>query len=98
MALDWKSVKAEHVAKACQIVSSGVAPRASAKGIFVLIDGKRLPAKQVLRLAYCLAQGIPLDSKVKFSSGAGTVNRLRALGCEVEHVKVVAVPQLEGRN
>lgn len=96
MALDWKSVNEEHVAKACQLVASGgVAPRASAKGIFVLNGGERLPAKHVLRIAYCLAKGMPLDSQVKFSSGEGTVNRLRQLGFEVEYVKSAARPRKE---
>ena len=99
MALDWKSVKAEHVAKACQIVASGGAtPKARSKGIFVLHGDKRLPAKHILRVAYCFANGMPIDSMVKFSSGEGTTNRLRALGFEVEHLKGLPAQRMDGQN
>lgn len=88
MALDWKTVKAEHITQACELVASGeAAPRASAKGIFVLRAGHRLPAKHVLRIAYCIAHALPLDSQIKFSSGDSMANRLSALGFDVEHVK-----------
>jgi hypothetical protein len=90
MALDWKTVKAEHIAKACDIVAGGGSfPKAGAKGIFIVRSGQKLPAKHVLRVAYCLANRMPVDSKVKFSSGEGTVGRLRGLGFDVDYVKVV---------
>jgi hypothetical protein len=91
MTLDWKTVRSEHVAKACQLVASGTSPRAKAKGIFVLRNGARLPAKHVLRVAYCIANGLPLNSTLKFSSGEGTVSRLRGLGFEVEYIRDVEV-------
>jgi hypothetical protein len=88
MALIWKAVTAAHVAGACDLVAGGsAAPRANAKGIFVLRDGKRLPAKHVLRLAHCMTDGLPLKRKITFSSGEGTTNRLRALGFDVEYTK-----------
>ena len=91
MALDWKTVKAEHVEKACDLLVSGTAlPRSKAKGIFVVRDGERLPAKHVLRLAYCIAHRLPMNTLVKFSSGEGTVSRLRGLGFEVDYVRDVA--------
>lgn len=83
--LDWSTVKREHVVTACQLLLKGERlPRAQAKGIFLVIESNRLPAKHTLRLAYCLANGLPLDSTITFSSGDGTVNKLRALGFSVE--------------
>ena len=85
MSLNWRSVRASDVEQACQLVESGQQPtRTPSKGIFLIRNGNRLPAKHVLRLAYCIANKLPLDSKLKFSSGDGTINRLRGLGFEVE--------------
>jgi hypothetical protein len=87
MPLDWKSIRTEHVAEACELVARGdCLPRARAKGIFVVRNGERLPAKQVLRLAYCVAHGLPLGTPLKFASGEGTVTRLRTLGFEVQRL------------
>ena len=84
--LNWSSVTREHVARACELLSRGEQkPRAQAKGIFLMYEDQRLPAKHALRLAYCLANKLPLDSVVKFSSGEGTVRVLRNLGFSVEH-------------
>jgi hypothetical protein len=83
--LDWSTVKRENVAAACQLLLKGERlPRAQAKGIFLVFEGNRLPAKHALRLAYCLANELPLDSNITFSSGDGTINKLRALGFSVE--------------
>ena len=85
MALDWRTVKPQHVSQACDLLVKGNSrPRAPAKGIFLVYGGDRLPAKHAVRIAYCLANKLPLDSKLKFSSGQGTVNLLRALGFNVE--------------
>src|SRR5262245_27564262 len=85
VSLNWNSVAAEHVAKACDLVAAGQSrPRAGAKGLFVTYKGRQLPAKHVLRVAYQLANKLPLESVVKFSSGEGTIQRLRKLGYEVD--------------
>ena len=85
MSLNWKTVRASDVEQACQLVESGTQrARTSSKGIFLIRNGQRLPAKHVLRLAYCIANGLPPSSKLKFSSGDGTISRLRGLGFEVE--------------
>lgn len=86
MALNWKTVKAEHITQACEVLLKQGGGRTAAKGIFIPYGGKRLPAKYATRLAYCLANGLPLDTKLKFSSGDGTVNLLRRLGFTVEHL------------
>ena len=85
MSINWKTVTATHVEQACDLIASNESrPRASAKAIFVVRDGISLPAKHVLRLAYCLANKLPLDTKLKFSSGDATINRLRQMGYQVE--------------
>ena len=58
-------------------------PRAGAKGIFIAWQGKPLPAKHVLRLAYLLANRMDANSPLKFASGEGTVLRLKKLGIDV---------------
>lgn len=85
MALEWSTVKREHVTRACELLVAGEhRPRAQAKGLFVVFGAQRLPAKHALRLAYCLANGLPLDGPVKFASGEGTVRFLKELGLAVE--------------
>ena len=83
MALNWKSVSAEHVRAAIAIVDASRSSK-RASGL-VLLDGDRvLPAKEVLRTAYRLANKLPAESAVKFSSGDGTLNTLRQLGFSAE--------------
>jgi hypothetical protein len=86
MALNWKSVSAEHVREALLIVSAKRATDLAA-GIVILDRGRRLPAKEVLRTAYQLANQLPRDAKIKFSSGDGTLNVLRNLGFEAERIE-----------
>lgn len=85
MSLNWRTVRASDVEQACVLVESGQqTTRTPAKGIFLIRNGNPLPAKHVLRLAYCLANKMPLDSQLKFSSGDSSINLLRGLGFEVE--------------
>lgn len=86
MGLDWSTVRAEHVKKACELIVARDHTRRmhSKGGLFVLFQQESLPAKQVIRIAYCLANNMSLESKVKFASGEGTLNRLRALGFVVK--------------
>lgn len=85
MSLNWQTVRAIDVEQACQLVGSGTQRvRTPSKGIFLIRNGQPLPAKHVLRLAYCVANKLPLDTKLRFASGDGTVNLLRRLGFEVE--------------
>lgn len=85
MALDWSTIHREHVTRACELLIAGQhRPRVSAKGLFAIYQDQRLPAKQVIRLAYCLANNFPLDTDVKFASGEGTLKRLRELGFSAE--------------
>jgi len=85
VALDWSTIKREDVIGACELLLRGEQrPRVQAKGIFLVFQNERLPAKHALRLAYCLANKIPLSSTLKFSSGEGIIKVLRSLGFSVE--------------
>lgn len=87
MALEWSKVSSEHVARACALLADGqVKSAAREKGLFVVFQGRRFAAKQVARLAYCLAHQLSLDAEIKFASGQGTLERLQGLGAKVERV------------
>jgi hypothetical protein len=85
--LNWKSISADHVRAALkQVGTSRTGNRTSG---LVIVDGDRsLPAKEVLRVAYLLANKLPPDAKVKFSSGDGTLKVLRDLGFHAERIEV----------
>jgi hypothetical protein len=81
MGLNWKTVQAEHVRKACEVVLATTGKRAAKhRGLFVEFKGAELPAKQVLATAYRFANGLPSGAKLRFSSGDATISRLRSLG------------------
>ncbi len=85
MALNWKSVTAEHVREAMQQVGTSQAKNRTSG--LVLIDGSRAySAKEVLRVAYRLANKLPNGSVVKFSSGDGTLNFLVKLGFDAKRM------------
>jgi hypothetical protein len=84
MSLNWENVRAADVEKACSLIETGDLPPRPARGIFVWYKGQRLPAKHVLKLAYCIANRLPLDSRLKFASGEGTLKLLRRLGFEAD--------------
>jgi hypothetical protein len=83
--LRWSSVQREHVVQACESLLLGN-HRPTAKGLCVLYKDRHLPAKQVLRVAYCLANSLPVDTNLKFASGEGTLGRLRSLGFQAERI------------
>ena len=81
--MNWDSVKREHLVKACQIAAAeNRAPKR--RGLFVVLDQTELPAKEVVRIAYCLANGMSTESELKFASGEGTLNLLRSHGFAVK--------------
>jgi hypothetical protein len=85
MKLDWKTVRSEHVQRACEfLLRSERGSRARATGLFILIENERIPAKHALRLAYCYANNLPVETDVNFASGEATLNVLRRLGFTVE--------------
>ena len=86
MGLNWKSVEAVHVTQACDtLLKTG--SRAKPRGLIMTYKGKHLPAKIILRTAYCLANNMPADSKLKFSSGEGSLQILRSLGFHAERLQ-----------
>jgi hypothetical protein len=87
VAIDWSKVKQEHVVWAAQSLSrQQTSQRQKHFGLFVVVGGVRLPAKQVLRFAYSSASKISLESVPKFSSGDATMTLLQRLGFSVERV------------
>jgi hypothetical protein len=97
MKMNWTSVKADHVIAACDSLLNSINPRPKPSGLVVTYRDKQLPAKAVLQTAYCLANNIPSGTKLKFSSGESTLNRLRSLGLRAERLETTrrnpAAPQ-----
>ena len=85
MPLNWKSVTTEHVRQACDKVAALRAGR-RATGIVIWRNDHPLPAKDVLRIAYRLANHLPEGTEVRFSSGDATLRLLSQLGFEVERL------------
>ena len=85
MALNWKTVTADHIRQACErVAASGAGKRASK--IVIDYQGQALPAKEVQRTAYRIANNLPESTELKFSSGDSTVNLLNGLGFKVERL------------
>ena len=87
MGLNWKSVKAVHVTQACEAFLNSAGRGAKPQGLIVTYKDKQLPAKVILRMAYCLANNIPSETKLKFSSGEASLQRLRSLGFQAERLQ-----------
>ena len=84
--MKWASVKAHHVNQACDVLMrSTVSPKP--RGLVVIYKNQKLPAKAVLRLAYCLANDIPTETHIKFSSGENSLMLLRSLGFSAERLQ-----------
>ena len=84
MKLNWKSVNAGHVTQACEAVLNSAGAKPKPGGLIVIYRDKTLPAKTVLRMAYCLANNIPSETKLKFASSEGSLQFLRSLGFRAE--------------
>jgi len=87
MGLNWASVKAHHVTQACEVLSDSDSPRSKSASLIVTYRGKNLPAKAVLRLAYCLANNIPSETVLKFASSEGSIKLLRSLGFQAQRLQ-----------
>jgi hypothetical protein len=86
MKLNWKSVQAVHVTQACEAFLNSADVRPKSEGLIVIYKDKKLPAKTILRIAYCLANNIPSDTKLKFASSEGSLQVLRSLGFRAERL------------
>ena len=87
MGLNWKSVKAVHVTQACEALLNSAGQGLKPRGLIVTYKDKKLPAKAILRMAYCLANNIPSETKLKFSSGEGSLQLFRSLGFRAERLQ-----------
>lgn len=93
VALNWKTVTAEDVRAAMKQVAASKPDRTS--GLVVMDGDRALPAKEVLRIAYRMANKLPSDSIVKFSSGDGTLNVLASLGFDATRLGTGALSETE---
>ncbi len=83
MRLTFDAISSEHARQACALIRSGSRQaRVPTKGLVVRYEGTILPAKDVLRVAYCLANRLPVSTLIDFTSGDGTLKRLSALGLD----------------
>jgi hypothetical protein len=87
MGLNWKSVKAVHVTQACEAFLNSAGRKQNPRGLVVTYKDKQLPAKAILRVAYCFANNIPSETKLKFSSGEGSLQLFRSLGFRAERLQ-----------
>jgi hypothetical protein len=87
MGLNWTSVKANHVTQACEVLSDSASLRSKLGSLVVTYRGKNLPAKAVLRLAYCLANNISPETHLKFASSESSIKLLRSLGFQAQRLQ-----------
>lgn len=81
MSLNWHSVRAVHVVKACELaLNTPKIPPIRENGLFITYRNQFLPAKYILRLAYCIANDLPTSSSPKFTSGEDKIRLLQKLG------------------
>ena len=89
MGLNWTSVKADHVTKACEMLLHSAVPRSKlGSSLVVTYRGKHLPAKAVLRLVYCLANNMGSEAQLKFASSENSIKLLRSLGFQAERLQI----------
>jgi very-short-patch-repair endonuclease len=72
--------------QACERFDSGVvSPARAAQNTFLIIDGKRYPAKFIRGLAYQVATGTVLNPSRDYSGGVETVRFFKRLGLTTEY-------------
>ncbi len=86
MKLNWKSVNAAHVTRACEafLNSAGAEPKLG--GLIVIYNEKNC-LRRLFCVAYCLANNIPSETKLKFASSEGSLQLLRSLGFRAERLQ-----------
>lgn len=82
--LNWAIIGEEHVRAACRQLQAAPGGSLKGRGLFVVVDGQRVPAKDLARVAYLLATDQPPTNKLKFSSSQSTLDMFARLGFEVE--------------
>jgi len=86
MGLNWKSVQAVHVSQACESLLHSTDSQSKPRGLIVTYKDKQLPAKTILRMAYCLANNVPSQTELKFASSESSLQLLRSLGFQAERL------------
>lgn len=90
MSCDWTVVTLHHVRQACVLFDAGNAvPTRPPRNTFLLIGGKRYPAKFIRGLAYKLATG---TKPGVYHGGAQTVDFFGRLGLTTEYHGAVVAP------
>lgn len=84
--MKWASMKAHHVSQACDTLLKS--KHAKPHSLVVIYKGQQLPVKAVLDRAYRLANNIPPEEKLKFSSGENSLLLLRSLGFQAERLQI----------
>ena len=69
-------------------IGSAVPRSKLGSNLIVTHRGKHLPAKAVLRLAYCFANNIRPEEQLKFASGENSIKLLRSLGFQAERLQI----------
>ena len=84
MKMDWGTVKAHDVSQACDELLTRLGAKPSL--LIVFHKDQQLPVKEVLRRAYCRANNLPPETKLKFASGENSLRLLRSLGFRAERM------------
>ena len=89
----WKDLKLpdghDRVKQACEALSRSTDTQSKPRGLIVTYRDKQLPAKTVLRMAYCLANNIPSETKLKFASSESSLQLLRSLGFQADRLQAI---------
>jgi len=86
MSIDWSRVKESDVKEACSRYDADEKlQKRSARNTFLILDGRRYPAKFIRGLAYEIATGDVLDPNTDYTGGVETLNFFRALGFTIEY-------------
>jgi len=84
--ITWPAVTADHVREACRQFDAGLVTSAHpARNTFLILDGKRYPAKFIRGVAYELATGRKLNPNTDFSGGTDTARFFQSLGFQIEY-------------
>jgi hypothetical protein len=77
--MKWTSVQVQHVSQACDMLLKSTDLNLKPHGLVLIYRDQQLPAKAVLRLAYCLANNISPEAKLKFATSENSLQleRLR---------------------
>lgn len=86
MPIEWSTITAAHIRQACDFVASSAKARDRNNGLVVFVGDRKFAAKEILREAYRIANGLAPDAEIKFASGEATLTLLRRLGFRAERL------------